>query len=188
MPGHVASGGKRVAFFPGSTIGNLDPEQAESFLSRAASILGGGGLFLIGVDLIKDAELLEAAYNDAHGVTAEFNLNLLHRLNREAGASFDPRLFRHEARWNERHHRMEMHLVSTCEQIVQVAGEPIDFRKGESIHTESSYKYEPSSFEELARRSGFAKVRLWSDLRGFFGVYLLRAEEARAEASDLLVA
>jgi dimethylhistidine N-methyltransferase len=164
-----------VGFFPGSTIGNLDPDDAVTFLGTVAASLGTGALFLVGTDLRKDRKMLIPAYDDAAGVTAAFNRNLLTRLNREAGGEFDLSRFAHEARWNDDASRIEMHLVSTCDQTVRVAGVPIGFTAGESIHTENSYKHSVEGFRGLAERAGWRALRLWTDPRGLFALHLLQA-------------
>lgn len=162
----------RVGFFPGSTIGNFEPAEAGAFLRHAAQVLGPGALFLVGVDLVKDHAVLHDAYNDAAGVTAEFNLNLLARINRELGADFDLAAFEHRAFFNAAQSRIEMHLVSTKPQQVHLNGEAIDFRRGETIHTESSYKYTIESFQALARGSGWSPIEVFSDR--LFAVHVLR--------------
>src|SRR5262249_32612146 len=144
-----------VGFFPGSTIGNFEPHEADAFLRRAAKILGPGARFVIGADLVKDEAVLDAAYNDAAGVTARFNLNVLTRINRELGGDFDRSAFLHKAFYNRARARIEMHLVSLVRQRVQVAGRTVAFRSGETIHTENSYKYTPARFAALARRAGW---------------------------------
>lgn len=163
----------RVGFFPGSTIGNFEPHEAESFLVHAARILGPGAHFIVGVDLIKDAGVLHAAYNDAAGVTARFNLNLLSRINRELGADFDLDAFEHCAVFNDKRNRVEMHLVSRVRQRVSLCGRRFHFEAGETIHTECSYKYTLSSFGALARRAGWTPVRAWTDERDYFSVHAL---------------
>jgi dimethylhistidine N-methyltransferase len=163
----------RVGFFPGSTIGNFEPGEAENFLRHAARILGHGAHFIVGVDLIKDVDVLHAAYNDAAGVTARFNLNLLVRINRELGANFDLDAFEHRAAFNEKRSRIEMHLVSRARQRVSIGGRKIEFEPGETIHTECSYKYTLSSFGTLARRAGWTPVQSWTDERGYFSVHAL---------------
>jgi dimethylhistidine N-methyltransferase len=162
----------RVGFFPGSTIGNFEPHDAAQFLRHAGAVLGAGSVLVIGVDLIKDAKILCPAYNDAEGVTAKFNLNLLTRMNRELGADFDLATFEHHAFYNREHHRIEMHLASTMRQKVHVAGVAINFRAGETIHTENSYKYTIESFQALARGSGWSPLKSWTD--GLFAVLALR--------------
>lgn len=164
-----------LGFFPGSTIGNLMPEQATAFLGRARTTLGAGAHLLVGVDLRKDPALLRAAYDDAAGITARFNLNLLHRLNREAAANFDPDSFSHVALWNEAAGRMEMHLESQRAQHVWVAGRRFDFAQGERIHTENSHKYTSAQFAALAGRAGWEVRHEWCDPRGWFSAQLLAA-------------
>jgi L-histidine N-alpha-methyltransferase len=169
-------GSPRMGFFPGSTIGNLDPAAATRFLGAARESLGADAWFLLGADLRKSPRILLPAYNDAAGVTAAFNLNLLRRLNREASANFDLGTFRHEAVWNDGESRIEMHLVSTRDQAVRVAGRTIRFREGESIHTENSYKHTPERLAEVARCAGWETRQLWKDHAGLFGVFLLRGK------------
>jgi len=166
---------RRAAYFPGSTIGNFAPEEARKFLAQVAALCGTGGALLVGVDLRKPREVLEPAYDDALGVTAEFNLNLLRRLNRELGADFALDGFAHRALWNERESRIEMHLVSRRRQEARVGGHRIRFAAGESIHTENSYKYELPRFAALARSAGFEVERVWTDARALFSVQLLQA-------------
>ena len=158
----------RVGFFPGSTIGNFEPHEVSSFLRNAADILGRGATIIIGVDLIKSAEILNAAYNDSEGVTAQFNLNLLTRVNRELGGTFKLNTFEHHAFFNRERHRVEMHLASLKRQKVRVAGETTEFRAGETIHTENSYKYSTESLGALARGVGWLPVGAWTDSRKYF--------------------
>lgn len=165
----------KVGFFPGSTIGNFDPMDAESFLRSARVILGDGATMIVGVDLEKDESTLRAAYNDASGVTAKFNLNLLQRMNRELGANFDPATFDHRAIYNRRLHRIEMHLISRTAHAVRMLGRTFSFRTDESIHTESSYKYSVPRFQELARRAGWSPDKVWADAQDMFSVHALRA-------------
>ena len=160
----------RVGFFPGSTIGNFEPHEAASFLRNAAKILGPNSRLIIGVDLIKPAEILNAAYNDAAGVTAAFNMNLLTRINRELGANFRPECFEHHAFYNRERNRVEMHLASLKRQKVKVAGESVDFRAGETIHTENSYKYSVDSLRALTRGVGWLPDGVWTDANGYFSV------------------
>ncbi len=164
---------KCVAFFPGSTIGNFDPEAAQQFLQGLRDMIGSAGAAIVGVDLQKPVAVLEAAYNDPQGYTSAFNLNLLTRLNRELGADFDERRFRHKAYYNEQIGRVEMHLVSVIEQQVRVNGHTIDFQPGETIHTENSWKYTREGFEQLALNAGFSVRRFFTDERGWFGVFVL---------------
>jgi dimethylhistidine N-methyltransferase len=165
----------RVAFFPGSSIGNFEPRAAQDFLSRIRTMVGDTGGLLIGVDRKKDAAILNAAYNDAAGITEAFNKNLLVRMNRELSASFDPDAFRHKAFYGPGPGRIEMHLESTCDQTVTVAGETVSFMRGETIHTENSYKYTPEEFTALAARAGFRCTARWSDPRAWFTLYYLAA-------------
>ncbi len=166
----------RAGFFPGSTIGNLDPPAAHRFLADARRTLGRDARFLVGVDLRKDPALLLPAYDDAQGVTAAFNLNLLRRLNREAGADFDLGAFAHRAAWDEAEGRIEMHLVSRREQTVHVAGHRIRFAAGETIHTENSYKHTLAGFQAFARAAGWQPLRSWTDPAELFSLHLLAAE------------
>ncbi|ONG43847.1 dimethylhistidine N-methyltransferase [Pseudoroseomonas deserti] len=163
-----------LGFFPGSTIGNLDRPAAIAFLTAVRQSLGQGARFLVGVDLPKDPAILVPAYDDAAGVTAAFNMNLLHRLNREAAAEFDLAGFRHEARWNAAHSRIEMHLCSRGAQSVSVAGQPIRFAAGETIHTESSYKHARGAFLDMARAAGWESEACWTDDAQLFSMHLLR--------------
>lgn len=168
--------GRRIGFFPGSTIGNFAPEEAAAFLRVLARELAGGGL-LIGVDLVKDRAVLHAAYNDSAGVTAAFNQNLLVRANRELGADFVVERFHHEARFNEAESRIEMHLVSEGRQAVGVQGDRFLFEDGESIHTENSYKYTIEGFQYLAKSSGFRPVAHWVDRKNLFSIHWLETPE-----------
>ena len=163
-------GARRVAFFPGSTIGNLHPPEARDFLRRVAHTCGRGGAIILGVDLRKDPDVLHAAYNDREGVTAEFNRNILVHINRELGATFDPDRFRHYAYYNPVVGRIEMHLVSLDDQLVRVAGECVSFERGETIWTESSYKYTRRGIETLAREAGLIVIDLWIDPADAFAV------------------
>jgi L-histidine N-alpha-methyltransferase len=163
--------GRRVAFFPGSTIGNLDGTEVAAFLRRMRRHVGPQGKAIIGVDLRKDIETLIAAYADRRGVTAAFNLNLLVRINRELGADFHIDRFAHEARWNERGSAIEMHLVSLDTQVVTVAGQSFAFRHGETIHTESSRKYDVPGFTDVVRRSGWRVAMVWTDPAMRFAVF-----------------
>jgi dimethylhistidine N-methyltransferase len=167
----------RAGFFPGSTIGNFEPHEARAFMRHAGRMLGEGAALIIGVDLIKDPDILNTAYNDAAGITARFNLNLLTRINRELGANFDLTSFSHHAFYNSERHRIEMHLASKKRQKVRVAGRIIEFRLGETIATENSYKYSLESFSALARGSGFTPLSTWTDASGKFSVHVLRFEE-----------
>jgi dimethylhistidine N-methyltransferase len=165
--------GRTVVYFPGSTIGNFDPPRAVTLMRRLGAMCGASGAVLVGVDLDKSRAALEAAYSDAQGVTAEFNQNVLRRINTELGANFNLDGFAHRAFYNEGHRRIEMHLEALAEQTVEVGGRSFRFRKGERIHTESSYKYSLAGFEQLARRAGFAVRRVWTDEAARFSVQLL---------------
>ncbi|WP_048307938.1 L-histidine N(alpha)-methyltransferase [Halomonas sp. PR-M31] len=172
IPGAVR--GKRpVAFFPGSSIGNFSPLDAEGFLNELGSLLPPGSGLLIGVDLIKDEAILNAAYNDAKGVTAAFNLNLLNRLCKEFDAVVDPDSFSHRAFYNVEQSRIEMHLVSKVSQSITVSGESFDFEEGETLHTENSYKYSVDGFQALALRGGFHPRALWTDPENLFSIHYL---------------
>ena len=167
----------KVGFFPGSTLGNFEPHEAGKFLRSAREILGQGALMLIGIDLEKDERLLHAAYNDAAGVTGRFNLNVLVRINTELGGDFDLSGFTHRAIYNKERHRIEMHLISSKPQIVHVLGRSFAFRAGESIHTESSYKYSLERFSALALGSGWTPQASWTDEGRMFSVHALVAQE-----------
>jgi L-histidine N-alpha-methyltransferase len=169
------AGGRRVVYFPGSTIGNLTPQEAHAFLRMTRGQVGANGAMLVGVDLTKDANVLHAAYNDRKGVTAAFNLNLLARINRELGGDFRPRRFRHYAFYNVALGRVEMHLVSLVPQSVKVGGLRFSFEAGESIHTENSYKYSIDGFRALARSAGFKGGKVWLDPKGLFALHGLAA-------------
>ncbi|MEH2475989.1 dimethylhistidine N-methyltransferase [Nitrobacteraceae bacterium AZCC 2161] len=167
----------KVGFFPGSTLGNFEPHEACGFLRSARAILGQGALMLIGIDLEKDERLLHAAYNDAAGVTGRFNMNVLVRINRELGGNFDLSAFAHRAIYNRERHRIEMHLISKKPQTVRVLGRSFTFRAGESIHTESSYKYSLERFAALAKGSGWTPKASWTDADKQFSVHALVASE-----------
>jgi len=171
----AAAGRPHVGFFPGSTIGNFRPAEVEAFLAGAKRLLGSGAGFLIGIDLAKDEQTLVAAYDDAQGVTAAFNLNLLTRINRELGGNFDLAAFEHRAIWNPAESRVEMHLVSRKDQTVTIAGRRIEFAAGETIHTENSYKFTVGGFEKLARQAGWKLERCWESPAPSFAMVLLRA-------------
>jgi dimethylhistidine N-methyltransferase len=166
---------KRTGFFPGSTLGNFEPYEAAGFLRHAGRMLGKGAILIIGIDLIKDPAVLNAAYDDAAGVTAKFNLNLLTRINRELGADFDLGGFCHQAFYNTERRRIEMHLASRKRQRVSVAGRTVEFRAGETIHTENSYKFTVEGFGALARGAGFTPLAAWPDPLGYFSVQALVA-------------
>jgi dimethylhistidine N-methyltransferase len=167
--------GHRVAFYPGSTLGNFTPAAAQTFLSTVRSLVGENGGMLIGVDRHKDSATLDAAYNDKCGITADFNLNALHHLNRVLPANFDPKLFRHHAHYNTDEQRIEMHLLCSQSHTVTCAGQEIHFAEGESIHSENSYKYTAERFSALAERAGFAIQQTWQDKDALFAVYYCTA-------------
>ncbi|HEX4262098.1 MAG TPA: L-histidine N(alpha)-methyltransferase [Acetobacteraceae bacterium] len=164
---------RRVGFFPGSTVGNLEPAVARRFLAEAKRTLGARAQFLVGVDLRKSPDVLVPAYDDAAGVTAAFNRNILHHLNRAAGADFDPEAFDHRAIWNDAEGRIEMHLVSRRAQSATVGGRVIRFARGETIHTENSYKHTEAEFAALAAAAGWHRQRLWTDADRLFSIHLL---------------
>ena len=183
------SGERRLVLYIGSSIGNFEPAEAHALLAQVRATLDPGDTLLLGVDLVKEEALLHAAYNDEAGVTEAFNRNLLHRLNRELGANFKPELFAHRAVWNPGQSRIEMHLESLLRQIVTVPGlQPdlqsgsettqdvnVEFARGETIHTENSYKYRPGQAEEMLASVGFAPLHTWNDRRGWFAVCLAGA-------------
>jgi len=175
LPSEFA-GMPRLGFLPGSTIGNFEPAEAQRLLVQLRETLASRARMLIGVDLRKDPAVLIPAYNDKAGVTAAFNLNLLVRLNREADADFDLNAFSHRAIWNPTHSRIEMHLISRCEQVVHVAGRTIRFAAHETIHTENSYKYALEDFVTLANSAAWRGCKVWTDNGGLFSVHLLEAE------------
>jgi dimethylhistidine N-methyltransferase len=164
-PDHIA------VYFPGSTIGNLEPQAAQDFLGQICRICGPSGGLIIGVDLQKSRDVLEAAYNDSAGVTAQFNLNLLVRANRELGANFVIECWHHRAIYNEREGRIEMHLIAERDQVVQLGGRSFAFAAGETIITEFSYKHTIEGFSEMAVRAGFKVSRSWTDARQMFAVF-----------------
>jgi dimethylhistidine N-methyltransferase len=171
IPSPRHNGARNVVYFPGSTIGNFEPNEALEFLRRIANVAGRGGGLLIGVDLQKDQNVIEAAYNDSAGVTAEFNLNLLAHINRETGANFDLSQWQHRAICNSDAGRIEMYLINATDQTVRIQGREFRFRAGEKILTEHSYKHPPEGFIALARQAGFDFVKLWTDNTGLFGVF-----------------
>ena len=167
----------KVGFFPGSTLGNFEPHEACAFLRSAGEILGKDARMVIGVDLEKDERVLYDAYNDAAGVTARFNLNVMVRINRELGGNFDTNAFMHRAIYNRDRHRIEMHLISKKAQTVRVLGRSFSFRAGETIHTENSYKYRLERFKALAQGSGWTPRESWTDPDGMFSVHALVASD-----------
>ena len=181
LPDVATTRGHRVAYFPGSTIGNFNVDEAVPFLNRVARTVGSGGFLLVGVDLQKERAVLEAAYDDAYGVSAAFTLNVLQHLNRILDADFDTESFRHRSFYNQVRGRIETYLISATEQSVTVAGERFRFAAGESILTEVSYKFTLDGFALLAAVSGFEVVAVWIDPRQLFSVQLLRARPEQAE-------
>lgn len=163
---------RRVVYFPGSTVGNFAPAEADRLLRAVADLCGPGGALLIGVDLKKDEAVLNAAYNDAAGVTTRFNKNLLVRMNCELGADFDVAAFDHRASYNAELGRVEMHLVSNRAQTVRLGGRAVRFAAGETIHTENSHKYTVAEFAATAGRAGFRRAGMWTDAKGWFSVQL----------------
>lgn len=161
----------RVAFFPGSSIGNFEPARAIAFLSNIRQMVGENGGLLIGVDLKKPVQRLVDAYNDPAGVTAAFNLNLLHRINREIDADFDVDKFEHSAFYNINLGRIEMHLISLSDQVVHVAGQRFEFKRFDNIHTENSYKYSIEQFQTLGCAAGFTPVKVWTDAEQLFSLH-----------------
>jgi L-histidine Nalpha-methyltransferase len=168
--------GRKLVLFLGSTIGNFEPEEAEEFLRNVRRSLQRGDALLIGFDLIKDADVLDAAYNDAQGVTAAFNRNMLVRINRELGGSFDVDAFEHVAFWNKKKSRIEMHLESVYEQTVWVEdlGRGFHFEQRERIHTENSYKFNDRLIRRMLKRGGFKLEKSWTDSQGWFCETLAR--------------
>ncbi|WP_237065877.1 L-histidine N(alpha)-methyltransferase [Microbulbifer guangxiensis] len=162
---------RRVIFFPGSTIGNFDPDQASALLAGFVSRLSPGDGLLIGTDLDKDPVVLERAYNDSDQVTARFNKNLLHRINTELGADFNPALFAHRSFYHPLRRRVEMHLVSLTEQMVHIDGECFHFQEGETIHTENSHKYTLEGFRQLLQQAGFTPIRHWADTSNHYAIH-----------------
>jgi dimethylhistidine N-methyltransferase len=172
LPRRSRPANRTVVYFPGSTIGNLEPEDATDFLKKIAAIVGPGGALLMGVDLKKSKAILERAYNDSAGVTAQFNLNLLARANRELGSDFDLQRWRHQAVYKEKAGRIEMHLVSAGSQTVNIADTAFTFAPGEHIITEFSYKYSPSEMIALASAVGLGFEKIWTDEEKLFGLFL----------------
>lgn len=173
LPAHLIEG-ETVAFFPGSTIGNFEPSEATSLLSNLGAMMGKESGLLIGVDLKKDIDVLQAAYDDSRGVTERFNKNLLLRINRELSADFEPELFEHQAGYNEKHGRMESHLVSSLQQEVRLDDVCVQFAQSESIHTENSYKYDVDEFHDLAKKAGFIAQEVWLDDDAMYSLHFLK--------------
>lgn len=167
---------KRIAFFPGSSIGNFSPDEALIFMRRVVGMIGSDGGFLIGVDLKKDKAVLNAAYNDSQNITAGFNLNLLARINHELDADFNLSAFKHVAFYNADESRIEMHLESRVKQTVTAAGQSFEFVRAERMHTENSYKYDIEEFQALAEQAGFVPRMVWTDSENLFSVHYLLAK------------
>lgn len=179
IPSSRHKAARNVVYFPGSTIGNFEPDEAVEFLRRIANVSCQGGGLLIGVDLQKDRNVIEAAYNDKAGVTAQFNLNLLARINRELGADFDLTRWQHRAIYNSEAGRIEMYLISAADQTIHIGDQEFHFRTGERILTEHSYKYSPEGFIALAGKVGFDFVKLWTDDARLFGVFYFSCNRDR---------
>ena len=177
LPARLPGSGQRVGFFPGSTIGNFTPDEALHFFKVAGQVLRGGAL-LLGADLVKDPDVLHAAYSDSQGVTADFNLNLLVRANRELGANFVLGQFAHSAFYNSPLQRIEMHLMSKCRQVITIGGQGFEFDEGETLHTENSYKFTIEGMRALAVAAGFKAGPVWTDPAQLFSVHWLQAPEA----------
>ncbi|MBL4797887.1 MAG: L-histidine N(alpha)-methyltransferase [Oleispira sp.] len=181
LPADMITSAQKLGFFPGSSIGNFSPQEAQVFLQGVRNTLGKDGAMLIGIDLQKDKQVLEAAYNDCQNVTAAFNFNILHHINRVLGTQFNVDYFEHKAIYSEEKSRIEMHLVSTMDQIVRISdsntadGESknITFKTGESIHTENSYKYSKKGFTDLVEGAGFEVRECWSDDKDYFAMFYL---------------
>lgn len=176
LPSRINQTAKRVAFFPGSSIGNFQPDDALRFLQGVRSTVGDDGALLIGVDLDKDVPILESAYNDQAGITAEFNLNVLNHINRLGDGSFNPRFFSHHAFYNKDHQRIEMHLVSEMDQMASLFGERIVMKCGETILTEYSHKYRADQFLDMAKAAGFLGKHFWTDDAQNFGLFWLESD------------
>jgi len=179
LPSPARQALRKIVYFPGSTIGNFEPDAARQFLQRVANHCRRGGGLLIGVDLQKDRHVLERAYNDSAGVTAQFNLNLLARANRELGADFDLEQWQHYAVYNSTESRIEIYLISEIDQTVRVQDRQFDFRAGERIATEYSYKYTKESVIELTREAGFDFSQMWTDDARWFGVFYFICSRGR---------
>lgn len=173
---HYPENKRRVVFFPGSSIGNFEPEKASNFLANMVDLAGQQGGLLIGVDLKKEEQTLNAAYNDGAGITADFNLNLLQHINDRLDANFDLGKFQHHAFYNKQSGRIEMHLISDCEQQVNVSDKKFSFKEGESIHTENSYKYTIDEFQSLAKQVGFLPKKVWTDRQGLFSIHYMEVK------------
>jgi len=175
--------GKNIVFFPGSTIGNFHPEEAKEFLNNISESLRPNDAMLIGVDLVKDVAILEAAYNDKQGITSAFNKNLLERINEELSANINVELFTHKSLFNPKKKRIEMYLISDIDQAISIAGQDIYFKEGESIHTENSYKYHIEDFCQLAREAGFEPEKCWTDNDKLFSLHYLQVPEIKNQTT-----
>jgi dimethylhistidine N-methyltransferase len=171
MPPHI----KKAAYLSGSTLGNFSPHEAQELLCSIARLIGADGQLLLGMDLVKDARVLERAYNDEQGVTAEFNLNILHRIKKDLAPELQPDFFEHRAFYNAKEKRIEMHLVCRQNTSITIDGQTIHFVQDETIHTENSYKYTLQSLDQLTSKAGFEMLKMWTDKRTYFGVFLLLA-------------
>lgn len=176
LPSRINKQAKRIAFFPGSSLGNFSPEEATKFLKGVRETVGDEGALLIGIDLDKDVSTLEAAYNDAQGVTALFNLNILNHINQLGSGSFNPEHFEHNAFYNQEEQRIEMHLVSQFDQVASIYGERISLKAGETILTEYSHKYRADQFLDDVRQAGFLGKHFWTDDKQNFGLFWLEAD------------
>jgi dimethylhistidine N-methyltransferase len=176
LPKSFREAENRMGFFPGSTIGNFESGGAQRFLERSAESFGRGSRFLIGADLVKEEEVLLDAYDDSEGVTRQFTLNLLERMRRELGAKIEAGAFDAVSLWNPAEARMELGLIALEDTSIELGERSFAFGAGETIHTENSHKYTPSSFQALAERAGWKLEKMWTDERDWFGVFLLRAE------------
>ncbi len=174
LPNILAGAGKTLGFLPGSTLGNFSPKQAGALLAQMRRMLGRHGFFLLGVDKIKDKNILEAAYNDKAGKNAAFNFNILKRMKTELGAKLNHKGFAHHAFYNEEQSRIEMHLRATSKQTIKIDKKTFTFAKNETLHTESSWKYSEQSFTHLAEQAGYRLEQSWEDAQGLFALYLLR--------------
>lgn len=175
LPRHFSPHAKKVAFFPGSSLGNFSPEEAQSFLNGVRATVGDNGALLIGVDLVKPHEVLNAAYNDSQGVTAQFNLNCLRHLNSLGQGNFNLDHFDHHAFFNAEQSRIEMHLISKYDQVVSLFNERLRFKQGEAIITEYSYKFDLEGFQQFVQRSGFQCEQYWTDENQYFALFWLKA-------------
>ncbi len=166
----------RIGFFPGSTIGNYKPKEAKILLKKFSKILGSNNFLIVGVDLKKDIDVIERAYNDTEGITASFNKNIVNVINEKCGSLIDSKEFYHKAFFNENESRVEMHLVSKRKQVIKILGSEISFYKGESIHTENSYKYSVNSFKDLLESQKFEVIKVLTDKKSFFGIFFLKVK------------